>query len=312
VSVTKINQRDAINEAIRLEMGRDPRVICVHAAGVESQVTHGLDQLFDADRVIALDPAERTVVGMAAGMALEGLTPVCEVAADELASRGLDQLAEAAELHQREGTPVPMVVRVLCGRSPDGQPDSDGPERWLLPIPGLGIVAPATASDAKGLLTTAIRNPGPFCFLEQVDMYDTVGSVPAGGHVVPVPEARIVLEGTRATVIAYGSSLAPAVQAAAELDAGIEVLDLRTLQPLDDDGILESVCRTGKALLVDETALLSAVARLVTATIWDAAFEHLDAPVRRVSLAGVASDPEDRLAARVAAIKDGCDELLAY
>jgi pyruvate/2-oxoglutarate/acetoin dehydrogenase E1 component len=207
---------------------------------------------------------------------------------------------------------VPIVVRVLCGQSTDGRLDPDGPERSLLPISGLKVLAPATASDAKGLLTTAIRDPGPVCFLEDVSMYDAVGPVPQGGHAVPVGEARVVCEGTRATVIAYGSAVAPAQRAAAELDAGVEVLDLRTLQPLDHDGVLESVLRTGKALLVEETEMLSEVARLVTATIWDAAFEHLDAPVRRVSLAGADGDPQDRPAARAEAIEKACNELLAY
>jgi pyruvate/2-oxoglutarate/acetoin dehydrogenase E1 component len=256
---------------------------------------------------------------MSVGMALEGSRPVCEVAPAELPSRGLDQLAEAADLHRREGVPVPIVVRLPCGpATADGPLEPDGPERWLLSIPGLTVVAPATGRDAKGLLVSAIRDPGPVCFLEQVDLYGDVGPVPEGGHVVPIGEAQLVGRGTKATVIAHGSAVAPAVQAATELEAGIEVLELRTLAPLDRESILDSVRRTGKVLFVEET-LLSAVARAVTATIWDGAFEYLDAPLRCVSLTDTAPEPgewaaarTEAIAARTEAIKDGCRELLAY
>ena len=312
VNVTKINQREAITEALRIEMGRDQSVFCVEAAGFRSPVIEGLDQLFGAGRIVALDPAERTVIGMAVGMALEGSRPVCEVGAADLPSRGLDQLAEAAELHKREGIPVPIVVRVPCGPLTEGTHDPDGPERWLLSMPGLTVVAPASAADAKGLLVSAIRSPGPVCFLEQVDLYEEAGPVPEGEHAVPIGEARVVREGTRATLVAHGSTVEPALEAVDELDAEIELLDLRTLAPLDAETIVESVCRTGKSLLVEETALFSAVARLVTATIWDGAFERLDAPVRRISLAAAAAEGGDPTAARVAAVTEACNELLAY
>jgi pyruvate/2-oxoglutarate/acetoin dehydrogenase E1 component len=308
--VTKLTYRDAITEALRIEMGRDPRVICV-TRGPGSAHVDGLDQLFGAKRFVALDRAERTVVGIAAGLALEGSRPVCEIPAAELPSRGLDQLTEAVELHAREGIPVPIVVRVACGPAPAGGPlDPEGPERWLLSVTGLKVVAPANGADAKGLLAGAIRDPGPVCFLEQAGLYGDVGPVPEGGHVVPIGEANLIQHGTRMTLMAHGSAVAPAVEAAAELDDGIEVLELRTLAPLDEETILESVRRTGKALLVEETVSFSAVARAVTATVWDGAFEYLDAPLRRVSLAAPA--PGEWSAGRVAAIKEACVELLAY
>ena len=312
MNVTTINQREAITEALRIELGRDPNVVCVEAAGFSSRVLEGLDQLFGTERIVTLDPAERTVIGTAVGMALEGSRPVCEIAADELPSRGLEQLAEAAELHKREGVPVPLVVRVPCGPSMAGLHDPDGPERWLLAMPGLAIVAPASAADAKGLLVSAIRSPGPVCFLEQVDLYEKPGPVPEGAYEVAIGEARTLREGTRATVIAHGSAIEPALTAVDRLDAEIEVIDLRTLAPVDADAVVASVCQTGKALLVEETALFSAVARVVTATIWDGAFEHLDAPVRRVSLAGAAADPGDWAEARVATVSEACGDLLAY
>jgi pyruvate/2-oxoglutarate/acetoin dehydrogenase E1 component len=312
LSVTKISQREAIAEALRIEMGRDPNLVCIEAAGARSPVLEGLAELFGSGRIVALDPAERTVIGMAVGMAVEGVRPVCEIAAAELPSRGLDQLAEAAELYRREGIPVPIVVRVPRAPCPEGLHDPDSAERWLVSIPGLRIVAPATAADAKGLLVSAIRDPGPVCFLEEADLYEDTGPVPEGSYEVPIGSARIVREGTRATVIAYGSALEPAARAADDLDADLEVLDLRTLAPLDVEGITESVCRTGKALLVEETAQLSAVARVVTATIWDGAFERLDAPVRHAGLAGARAEPGPWATARVAAVKDACRELLSY
>jgi pyruvate/2-oxoglutarate/acetoin dehydrogenase E1 component len=312
VSVTKISYREAIAEALRIEFGRDPSLTCI-AGEASDWLTDGLEELYGADCLLTLAPAERTVVGIAVGMALEGSRPICEIGAAELPSRGLDQLAEAAELHHRDGIAVPLVLRLPCGTpSVDGPPDAEGPERWLLSIPGLSVVAPASAADAKGLLVSAIRDPGPVCFLEQVGLYGAMQPVPEGGHVVPIGESRLVREGTRMTVIAYGSGVAPAAQAAAELNAGIEVLDLRTLAPLDHDGIVGSVRRTGKALLVDEAANLSSVARAVTATLWDDAFEYLDAPLRRVSLTGAAAEPGERPAAWLEAVKEACDELLSY
>ena len=309
--MTEISHREAISEGLRLEMNRDPSVVCVQAAGRDSALAARLDELFGSERVLTLDPADRTVIGVAVGMALEGARPVCEVPAAELPSRGLDQLAEAAELHGRGGADVPLVVRVPCGYSATGVNDPDDPERWLLSIAGLTVVAPATATDAKGLLVSAIRSAGPVCFLEHVELYDELGPVPEGAHQEPIGVARIARDGSRATVIAYGSALSAAVRAVDQLDAEIELLDLRTLMPLDAEAIVESVTRTGKALLIEETALFSATARVVTGAIWESAFEHLDAPLRRASLAR-AAETGDRTVSRVETIIEACNELLAY
>jgi pyruvate/2-oxoglutarate/acetoin dehydrogenase E1 component len=310
-SVTKISHREALSEALRIEMGRDPNVICIGAAELLSPIIEGLDRVFGEDRILSLGWAERTVVGMAVGMAFEGSRPICELTAAELPSRGLDQLAEAAELHHREGVAVPIVVRVRCGDATAA--GASDPEGWLLSIQGLSVVAPATPADAKGLLTSAVRDPGPVCFLEHEDLYEEIEEVPEGGHRVPIGEARLVGEGTRAVVVAYGSGVGPAIRAAAELEAGIAVLDLRTLGPLDRDAVLDGVRRSGKMLLVEETPSFSAVSRLVTATIWEGAFEYLDAPLRRVSLAAAAGEGRDeRDAARAATINEACCELLAY
>jgi pyruvate dehydrogenase E1 component beta subunit len=307
LSLARITQREAIAEALRIEMGRDPNV-CIISPRQDSTVTAGLDQLFGADRIVALDPAERTALGAAVGMALEGWRPVCEVSASELPSRGLDQLAEAAELHRREGLSVPIVVRVLCG-SEESAADPDGPERWLLSIPDLSVVAPATPADAKGLLASAIRDPSPICVLEQTNLNDEMAAVPEGGYVVPIGKSETIREGQRATVLAYGASVAPARRAALELGAEVEVLDLRTLAPLDVDAVVKSVRRTGKALVLEETPAVSTVARILTAAVWEGAFQHLAAPVRRLSLAWVGDDVDDREGARAKAVKEACDGL---
>jgi len=313
VSVAQITHRDAIAEALRAEMTRDPGVIVVSDDSPGSPVCDGLVQFFGAERVLDFDRARQTAVGIASGMALEGRRVVCEVSAADLPSHGLEHLDEAARLHEQEGVPVPIVARVLCGPTSEGWPvDRDGPERWLLPIRGLRVVSPASAADAKGLMVGAIRDPGPVCVLEHTQLYGDVGAVPEGDYTLPIGEAGIVHDGERMTVIAHGAAVAAAVDAATDLDAGVEVVDLRTLAPLDSEAIVASIARTGKALLVEETAATSAVARAVMAAIWEGAFEHLDAPLRRVGLAAAAVESGGLAKARVNAVKEGCDELLSY
>jgi pyruvate/2-oxoglutarate/acetoin dehydrogenase E1 component len=312
MSVTKISYRDAIAEALRMEMGRDPRVIWVGQAAAIDPVTQGLDEVFGPDRVLDLEAADRTTIGVAVGLALEGSVPVCSLSAAELPSRGLDQLAEAAELFERENAPVPIVVRIPCPAA--GPAAADHPDRWLLQFPGLKLISASSAPAAKGLLVSAIRDPGPVCFLEEVGLYGEVDTVPEGGHVVPIGEAGVVRPGHRATLIAHGSAVGTAARAAAELEDGIEVLDLRSLAPLDVDGILASIRKTGKVLIVEQSTTFSATAKALTTLVWEAGFEYLDAPLRRVSLAEAAATAtsNDPLGTQVNAIKEACDELLAY
>jgi pyruvate/2-oxoglutarate/acetoin dehydrogenase E1 component len=307
---TRISYRDAIAEAVRIEMGRDTAIVCV---GNEDNGPT-LRRLFGEDRVLDLAPADRTTLGVAAGAALVGLRPICDTTPAELLSRGFDQLVSAAELHRKEGRAVPMVVRVLCVDDAGGEPpDQDGPERWLVPVPGLKIVEPATAADAKGLMVSAIRDPGPVCMLERVDLYDEVGGVPEGAHAVPIGEARIAVAGERATVLTYGGAVGVAERAASALGAGIEVLDLRTIAPLDTAAILRSVRTSGKALIVEEAATYSPVAAALTAIIWEGGFEYLDAPLQRIGLRAVPAEAhQDRDAMELAAVRRACDELLSY
>jgi pyruvate/2-oxoglutarate/acetoin dehydrogenase E1 component len=307
---TRLSYRDAIAEAVRIEMGRDTAVVCVGSE--ENGAT--LRRLFGEDRVLDLAPADRTTLGVAAGAALAGLRPVCDTTPAELLSRGFDQLVSAAELHRSEGRAVPIVVRVRCDNDAGGEaPDPDGPERWLVPVPGLKVVAPATAGDAKGLMASAIRDPGPVCFLERVDLYDESGGVPEGAHTVEIGEARVALAGAEATLLTYGLAVGVAERAARTLDAGIEVLDLRTITPLDTGAILNSVRASGKVIVVEEAATYSPVAAAITAAIWEGAFEYLDSPLRRIGLRAVPVKPhQDRDEIELAAVRNACDELLSF
>jgi pyruvate/2-oxoglutarate/acetoin dehydrogenase E1 component len=213
---------------------------------------------------------------------------------------------------------VPMVVRLPSGGGFSGGPfHSQNPEAWFLQAPGLKVVAPATAADAKGLLTSAIRDPNPVCFLEHKGLYRSVrGEVPEGEHVVPIGEARVARAGEEMTVIAYGSAVGLAERAAEELDESIEVLDLRTLAPLDTEAIEDSARRTGKVLVAHEATRSAGVGAEVAAIVSDRCFEHLDAPVRRLTAPDTPipfSPPlEQAVLPQLEDMKEACRELLSY
>jgi pyruvate/2-oxoglutarate/acetoin dehydrogenase E1 component len=247
------------------------------------------------------------------------LRPVCEMQFADFIACGFDQLVNvAAKLHYRQGIAVPIVIRLPSGGGFSGGPfHSQNPEAWFLQTPGLKVVAPATAADAKGLLISAIRDPNPVCYLEHKGLYRHVkGEVPDGEHTVPIGTARIAREGAELTVIAYGSSVHLAMQAAEELGEEIEVLDLRSLCPLDRDAILASVRKTSKALIAHEATRSCGVGAEVAALITEEAFEDLDAPVRRLTAPDVPipfSPPlEQAVLPQLEDMKEACRELLAY
>jgi pyruvate/2-oxoglutarate/acetoin dehydrogenase E1 component len=314
---------EAISDALRQEMRRDETVFLlgedIGAFGGAFKVTDGFLEEFGASRVIDAPLAENAIIGAAVGAATEGLRPVCEMQFADFISCGFDQLVNvAAKLHYRQGVAVPMVVRLPSGGGFSGGPfHSQNPEAWLLQAPGLKVVAPATAADAKGLLTSAIRDPNPVCFLEHKGLYRNVrGEVPAGDYTVPIGQARIAREGSEVSVIAYGSSVHLAMDAAAELGEDIEVLDLRTLCPLDTDAILATARKTGKVLVAHEATRSCGVGAEVAALITEEAFEHLDAPVRRLTAPDVPipfSPPlEQAVLPQPADMKEAIRELLAY
>jgi pyruvate/2-oxoglutarate/acetoin dehydrogenase E1 component len=313
----------AISEALRDEMRRDEAVFClgedIGAFGGAFKVTAGFIEEFGADRVLDTPLSESAIVGAAIGAAVEGMKPVCEMQFADFISCGFDQLVNvAAKLHYRQGVAVPMVVRLPSGGGFSGGPfHSQNPEAWFLQAPGLKVVAPATAADAKGLLVSAIRDPNPVCFLEHKGLYRHVkGEVPAGEHTVPLGEARIAREGDELTVIAYGSAVHLALQAAEELDESVEVVDLRSLCPLDLAAILASARRTGKVLVAHEATQSCGVGAEVAAVVAAEAFEDLDAPVRRLTAPDVPipfSPPLERAALpQLDDMKEAIDELLRY
>jgi pyruvate/2-oxoglutarate/acetoin dehydrogenase E1 component len=314
---------EAISDGLRTEMRRDRAVFClgqdVGVFGGAFKVTDGFFEEFGAERVLDAPLAESAIIGTAVGAAVEGLRPVCEMQFADFISCGFDQLVNvAAKLHYRQGVAVPIVVRLPCGGGFSGGPfHSQNPEAWFLQSPGLKVVAPATADDAKGLLESAIRDPNPVMFLEHKHLYRRVkGEVPEGEHLVPIGEARIVREGDELTVIAYGSTVALAEQVASELDEEIEIVDLRTLHPLDRDTVLASVRKTGKVLIAHEATRSCGVGAEVAALIAQEAFEHLDAPIVRLTAPDVPipfSPPlEQRVLPQLDDLEEACRELLAY
>jgi pyruvate/2-oxoglutarate/acetoin dehydrogenase E1 component len=314
---------EAITDALRYEMRRDETVFClgedIGAFGGAFKVTDGFMEEFGAHRVLDTPLAENAIIGAAVGAAVEGLKPVCEMQFADFISCGFDQLVNvAAKLHYRQGVAVPMVVRLPSGGGFSGGPfHSQNPEAWFVQAPGLKVVAPSTAADAKGLLISAIRDPNPVCYLEHKGLYRHVkGEVPAGEHVVPIGQARIAREGSEMSVIAYGSSVILAMQAAEELGEEIEVLDLRSLAPLDREAILTTARKTGKILVAHEATRSAGVGAEVAALISEEAFEDLDAPVRRLTTPDVPipfSPPlEQAVLPQLEDMKEACRELLRY
>jgi pyruvate/2-oxoglutarate/acetoin dehydrogenase E1 component len=314
---------EAISDGLREEMRRDESVFClgedIGAFGGAFKVTDGFMEEFGADRVLDTPLAENAIIGAAVGAAIEGMKPVCEMQFADFISCGFDQLVNvAAKLHYRQGVAVPMVVRLPSGGGFSGGPfHSQNPEAWFIQAPGLKVVAPATADDAKGLLTAAIRDPNPVCFMEHKGLYRHVkGEVPKGDYAVPIGEAKVVREGEEMTVIAYGSSVALALQAAEQLDEDIEVLDLRTLQPLDEEAVLASARKTGKVLVAHEATRSCGAGAEIAALISERAFEDLDAPVRRLTTPDVPipfSPPlEQHVLPQLDDMKEACRGLLAY
>jgi pyruvate/2-oxoglutarate/acetoin dehydrogenase E1 component len=321
--MAELTYLQAISDGLRTEMRRDETVFCIGedigAFGGAFKVTEGFFEEFGPDRVMDTPLAENLIIGAAVGAAVEGLRPVCEMQFADFISCGFDQLVNvAAKLHYRQGVAVPMVVRLPSGGGFSGGPfHSQNPEAWFLQSPGLKVVAPATAADAKGLLTSAIRDPNPVVFLEHKHLYRRVkGEVPEGEHSVPIGEARIAREGEEMTIIAYGSSVPLAEQATDELGESIEIIDLRTLCPLDSQAILTSVRKTGKVLVAHEATRSCGVGAEVAALIAEHAFEDLDAPIARLTTPDVPipfSPPlEQRVLPQLDDMKEACRELIAY
>ncbi len=283
----------AISEAIAHEMERDPDVLVLGEDvggdfGGAFKVTKGLAARFGDRRVLNTPLAEQSFIGMANGMALMGLRPIVEVQFADFISTGFDSIVQsAATIHYRFGGKVPWVIRAPSdGGIRSGPFHSQNPEAWFVHTPGLKVVAPSNPADAKGLLCSAVRDPNPVIYFEAKPLYRSLrGPVPEGEHLVPIGEAAVVRPGTDLTVVAYGSQVSQALAAATDLAAdGIEaeVVDLRSLKPLDFETVAKSVSRTSRALVVHSANRLAGVGAEVSARISEECFEWLDAPVTRL------------------------------
>ncbi|CAN5597852.1 alpha-ketoacid dehydrogenase subunit beta [soil metagenome] len=323
VEIREMTYLEAISDGLRTEMRSDESVICmgqdIGAFGGAFKVTDGFQDEFGVDRVLDMPLAENAIIGSAVGAAIEGLRPVCEMQFSDFIACGFDQLVNvAAKMNYRQGVAVPMVLRLPSGGGFSGGPfHSQNPEAWFMQVPGLKVVAPATPADAKGLLIAAIRDANPVCFLEHKGLYRAVrGEVPSGEHLVELGKARVAREGEEVSVIAYGSSVPLALQAAEELDESIEVIDLRSLCPLDTEAILATVEKTGKVLVAHEATRSCGVGAEVAALIAEQAFELLDAPVRRLTAADLPipfSPPlEQAVLPQPDSMKEALRELLGY
>lgn len=291
-----ITYRQALNDTLAEELARDPNV---YLMGEEIgkfegsyKITAGLLQKFGPKRVVDTPIAEMGFVGMAAGSAMLGLRPVVEIMTINFILMAVDQVVNhASKIHYMFGgqSKVPMVIRTPSGGV--GQlaaTHSQSFENWFAYCPGMKVVAPATPYDAKGLLRAAIRDDDPVVFIESLPLYDTKGDVPEGeDFTVPIGMAEVKKEGTDITVVAYSRMTYIAMQVAKKLEEeqglSVEVVDLRSLRPLDRPTIVNSVKKTNRAVIIEEDWRSYGIGAEIAATIQEEAFDHLDAPIRRVA-----------------------------
>jgi pyruvate dehydrogenase E1 component beta subunit len=289
-----ITYREALNQALREEMRQDPDVFIVGEEVAEYQgaykVTEGMLAEFGPRRVVDTPISEEAIAGIGVGAALAGLKPVIEMMTVNFSLLALDQIVNHAAkyLYMSGGQyNVPMVMRAPTGVGLQlGAQHSQNFESWFVHCPGLKVVLPATPYDAKGLLKSSIRDPDPVIFLEHELIYLTKGEVPDGDYVVPLGVADVKRRGTDVSIICYSRMALFAMKAAERLEEeGIsaEVVDLRTLRPLDVDAVLESVRKTHRAVVCEEDWPMCGMGAELSATIMEGAFDDLDAPVKRIS-----------------------------
>ncbi|HLW47466.1 MAG TPA: alpha-ketoacid dehydrogenase subunit beta [bacterium] len=284
---------EAIREGLREEMRRDARVFVlgedVGVYGGAFKITDGFLDEFGPWRVIDAPLAETANVGAGIGAAVMGMRPVIELQFADFVTDAFTQVVNvAAKFHWRTRTPLPLVLRMPYGGDIKGGPfHSQCTEAWFAHTPGLKIVAPAFAGDAKGLLVAAIRDPNPVMYFEHKHLYRyRREDVPDGEYVTPIGRARLVREGTALSIISYGWMLHKCLEAAdtvAGEGVAADVLDLRTLAPLDRDAVLGSVRKTGKALIVHEASRTCGIGGEIAAMIAEEAFDSLDGPVVRLA-----------------------------
>ena len=293
--MAQMNMVQAINDALRFEMQRDDSVVVlgedVGKVGGVFRVTAGLYDEFGDDRVIDTPLSEGGIIGTAVGMALYGLRPVPEIQFSDFIFPAYDQIvSEVAKYRYRSGGeyPCPMVIRTPVGGGiRGGHYHSQSPESQFIHVAGLKVVCPSTPRDAKGLLLSSIRDPDPVLFFEPKRVYRAAkGEVPEGDFTVPLGKANVVRSGDHVTVISYGAMVYEALDAvnkAAAQGIDCEVIDLRTLWPLDIDTVIDSVKKTGRVVIVHEAPKACGLGGELVALINERAFLHLEAPPKRVT-----------------------------
>jgi 2-oxoisovalerate dehydrogenase E1 component beta subunit len=284
---------EAIRQGLWEEMERDPNVILIGedigVYGGAFKVTDGFYEHFGEKRVVDTPISEAAIVGAAIGASYMGLRPVAEMQFADFITCAFDQIVNfAAKSRYRWGAAVPIVVRAPSGGGIHGGPfHSQNPEMWFVRTPGLKVVAPATAYDAKGLIKSAIRDNDPVLFFEHKGLYRRIKEdLPAGEYTVPIGKAKVVRKGGHLSIVTYGAMVWTALEAAEQLAGeGIsaEVVDLRTLLPLDRETVCASVKKTSKVLLLHEDTRTGGMAGELAASISESVFEYLDAPIVRVT-----------------------------
>ncbi|WAC07058.1 MAG: pyruvate dehydrogenase complex E1 component subunit beta [Thermodesulfobacteriota bacterium] len=290
----EMTYREALNQALREEMERDPTVFLlgedVGLYGGSFKVTDGLLAEFGSERVIDTPIAEGSIVGMAVGAAMAGLRPVVELMTVNFALLAMDQIVNhAAKIRYMFGgkAKVPMVIRAPGGGGQQlAAQHSQSLEAYFLHCPGLKVVCPAFPVEAKGLLKEAIRDDDPVILLEHEALYGSKGEVPEGKYTTPIGKAKIIREGKDITIVSFSRMAVLGLKAAQELSQEkieTEVIDLRSLNPLDVKTIIASVKKTGRAVVVEEGWKTGGVGGEIVSLIMENGFDYLDAPVKRVS-----------------------------
>ncbi len=289
----EVTYLEAIRQGIWEEMERDPSVFClgedIGIYGGAFKVTEGFVDRFGPERIIDTPIAESAIVGAAFGAALTGMRPVAEFQFMDFIGCAFNQIVNmVAKAHFRWGAPAPLVLRGPSGGGVHGGPfHSQNPEAWFVHAPGLKVVCPATAYDAKGLIKSAIRDNNPVIFFEHKFLYRRIKEeLPEGDYTVPLGKARVARQGRHVSVITYAAMVHTALEAAETLakeGIEVEVVDLRTLLPLDREAIAATVKKTNRAIILHEDVRTGGIAGEVAAIINEEAFDWLDAPIVRIT-----------------------------
>ncbi|MEN4011036.1 MAG: alpha-ketoacid dehydrogenase subunit beta [Chloroflexota bacterium] len=296
--MARLTMREAISQALWEEMERDPSVFIlgeeVGVWGGTYAVTKGFYDHFGGDRVRDTPIAEAVIIGAAIGAAMTGLRPVAELMTINFAFSAMDHIVnQAAKLHYMFGGQMilPLVIRAVGGGGRQlGATHSQTPDAIFAHFPGLKVVAPGTPADAKGMLKAAIRGQNPVLFIEHATLYQTRGEVPEGDYIVPLGKSTIQREGKHVTLVTYSKMLEISTKAAEQLSKEgieVEIIDLRSLRPLDMSPVIESFKKTNRAVIVEEGWRSYGVGSEVSARIYEEAFDYVDAPIKRVAQAEV-------------------------